>query len=237
MAIIQYTNQDPEVFCGFYETLLYGSDDLNNLFYGSTVPEDYEIEFVDFREYMNAIGKVYTEALKETGVFDGSVEFVGIKSPQYYNFHTDQLIIRADVDLRRLKQFVFQERRTEFGKYLAEHYTTRSGFFSFIENAVPEFQERLATLFTTADYDNPSAQAELDVHLDIMIDFLIVSKCNLESVMDEVLEQKDEILRENICLAKYTPNGIEYYDYIDDGETVKVGDRITGKLDTNSRRF
>jgi hypothetical protein len=234
MSIIQYTNQDPKVFCGFYETELYDSDSLINLFYGSTVPENYEVDFTSFRDYMNAIGKLYTDELESELLKSDIVDrfdFVGIKSPAFYNFETDKLIIRADVDLRRLKQFVFQEHREEFGQYLKEHYTTRDGFFSFMENNVADFQERLAVLMDeSARYpEYESAHIEADLHLSIMLDFLIISEVDLDSVMDTVLDRKTEIMYQYTCLSKYTRDkGFEYfsYTYDDDGETILVGDRI-----------
>lgn len=118
------------VCCGTYETYL-------GQYMGVVSP--LEREAAD-----NAIGKlavdVISEAFWDILPFkvrdDFECEYTSMYSPRYYNFETDSANFTFEYS-DDLKEWFFDyvtENRTAFEKFLADNYTSRSGFISFTPN-------------------------------------------------------------------------------------------------------
>lgn len=141
-----YTPDNLEIFPGFYESLLYNSDTEYSANCGREEGEP-EREIKDWAGFTNDVCKGITDVLRpilEREPFCTDVEYDGMTSPRYYNYSTDKLDIKMQLDLDALKEWVLsdEERRDGFDKYLREKYTSYDGFMSFVENDIDDYFEK-----------------------------------------------------------------------------------------------
>lgn len=185
-----YCNDNLGIFEGFYESALYNSD---TEYYFNLDSDGPECGLEDFDGFKNKVGEAATELLRpmlERDGFARDVRFAGISSPMYYNYTTDKLLVEMDIDFGALREWVLgsESRRDGFGKYLAENYTSRSGFLSFVSNTVDGY--------FSESYDR---------YQDVLIDYYLLSriggsyKPDYEDVWEsqyrlELIEMADGIL-------------------------------------------
>ena len=165
-----YQNDNLTIMPGFYESILFNSD---TLYYINEDEKDYAEsegrEFVgldidDFTEFRNDVCEKITDNLISPLLCEDSeicdkVEFGSVSSPRQYNFTTDEIDLKLNIDLDLLKQRVQNDKELYdcFDEYLKVHYTSYDGFMSFVEN-------------NAKDYFNE------DRYLDVLIDFYLLTK-------------------------------------------------------------
>lgn len=111
-------------FMGFYETVLdmHLEDELNR--------EGLEVDAVDWAATRLRIARTYAETwLHKMGL---TGEFVEMLSPREYNFETDRLVVTVEHDAR-LRELAGIAGSRDFATWVAENYSTRSGFVSFVD--------------------------------------------------------------------------------------------------------
>lgn len=228
MKTIQYTNWSTQLFDGFYDSMLWSSDSVFYLSEGEPEPPaGFYYDLRDFDGYMKEVAEhavnlidseFSTSWYNENKIIYG-VRFLGISSPQYYNFTTDKLEMEVDVDYERLKKFCLETNRKEFDEYLHENFTSCDGFISFVDNSVQEFESNLET--------------ESDKYDQVMLEFYILSQdyfkegnCDWSDYKSDLYEPLDEMQWERLCLCSEKDG--KYYDYTlsDDGESVIIGKEI-----------
>lgn len=129
-----------DIFPGFYGTILEGDDaiDLVSEYEGSPMTFKPGV----FPDYMKAVSERYVKRLEsEVGMSMGhmirDLKLEEVRSPKYYNFETDSLSIRLKVNKWNvLRELV--KNKEDFNQYLREHYTSRSGFISFVKTEIHE---------------------------------------------------------------------------------------------------
>lgn len=225
MKTIQYTNWSTQIFEGFYESILWDSDAIYNLVdFEPEPPNGYYYDLCDFDGYMKGVAEYAVHLIDsefsaswydENKIIYG-VRFLGIISPQYYNFTTDKLEMEVDVDYERLKKFCLETNREEFDEYLNENFTSRDGFISFVDNNVHDFELNLET--------------ESDKYDQVMLEFYILSQDYFKEMGHDWSDYKTDLYEplremqwERLCL--YSEKDGKYYDYTlsEDEKSVIVG--------------
>lgn len=132
---IRYTNWSTKIFEGFYESNLFNSD--SEYYLSENLESPHEIK--DFHTFTNTVGKrianeVYYDYFCEEDSAVTDLDFVGVDSPQYYNYRTDRIVLDVEVDLKKLEDFCFTDNGDDFNKYLEDNFTSYDGFHSFVKN-------------------------------------------------------------------------------------------------------
>lgn len=184
---VEYTNQSPELFAGFYESDLYNGDLLADM---CEYMADDETGEKDNREYdlidwsgfttetAKAICKLWSDYLPDNNIIR-SIEFIELNSPRYYNFSTDTISAWVDFDFEKLCDYCFKLHRDDFFKYLHENWDSRDGFISFIDTVNFEYE-------ATKEYDKND--------IEIMIEYYLLSALNLDELQQESAEKARDIM-------------------------------------------
>ena len=200
-------------FPGFYESYLSFDGDREQTFIDNLAEywdfpqkllnayfRDHDLDFKR-DEYMAEVSQVYCDYVAEelhNWLLNGAVAtFVEVRSPRYYNFETDQVIMNIKLDP---KDVIHQcrEHYEDFKKYLDEHFTPRSGFIPFY-GTNPEWW---------LDVDNWSETIVLGTILDFILRFHVQDP---EWHFSELtMEQVD--LDEFISLPENAAKWFEDYD-------------------------
>ena len=193
---IRYNNYSTFIFEGFYESGLFNSD--SEYYLSENLESPHEIK--DFDKFMNSVGKRIANELyydyfceEDTAVTD--LDFVGIDSPQYYNYSTDRIILDVEVDLKKLEDFCFKDNADDFNKYLSENFTSCDGFHSFVKN------NRLGFYL---DYKNDESEKERC--LNVMLEYYFIKRilsCGEERFKVQMYEIANEEL---YCQAEPVDN-------------------------------
>lgn len=140
---IEYTNQSPRLFAGFYDSVLYNYDLESSVAECMADDSGTEYEIADWNGYQQSIAKDCAawlfEHLPNHDIIK-SMDFKELWSPREYNFMTDRLTFDCEIDDVALKNYCFCAHRELFGKYLYENWSNRSGFISFIPNNLADFE-------------------------------------------------------------------------------------------------
>lgn len=158
-----------DIFPGFYCTILEGDDaiELVSEYEGSPMTFKPEV----FPDYMKAVSERYVKRLasevKESmGHMIRDLKLEEVRSPKYYNFETDRLSIRLKVNKWNvLRELV--KNKEDFNQYLREHYTSRSGFISFVKTEIHELWRQKKYFW------------------DVALDYLILRQKFFDDVNDE----------------------------------------------------
>lgn len=220
--VIQYQNWSTDIFDGFYESNLYNSD---TVYYMAecepTPPDGYEYDIYGWDDFETEVGKYAVNLLdSEVMAWNRDVilnmKFTGISSPCYYNFSTDRIEAEVEVDYDKLCEFCLKTHRDEFNDHLAEYFTDRDGFWSFVANNVIGFEDKLVE--EAEKYD----QVMLEFYL-LSLDYLKESPHDFSEYKRDLYEYANERLWNRLCLEK---DG-KFYDFQEDenGNCV-VGDEI-----------
>jgi hypothetical protein len=159
----EYTNQSPELFAGFYDSVLHNYDLEAEIAEYKADDSGMEYEIADWSGYQNSIAENCAEWLFNhlpNHDIIKAMKYKELWSPMYYNFETDKLTLDCDIDLDGLKNYCLQANRDDFSKYLFENWSSRDGFVSFVENDILEFEK--------------------DPDITIMIEFYLLREIDLE---------------------------------------------------------
>lgn len=168
-----------DIFPGFYESLLYNSD-MEYCANQEREEGEPEREIKDWTGFTHAVCKGITDILRpilEREPFCADVEYEGMTSPKYYNFATDRLHIKMQLDLDALKEWVLSDdaRREGFNGYLREKYTSYDGFISFVENDIDGYFEK-----------------SYDEYPDVLVDYYVLCDSNLLDDYDVVSSKRNQ---------------------------------------------
>ena len=195
-----YENWSCEIFPGFYESLLYNSDTLCH-FDSEALPDGYGWEFVKggWDKFCKETCEKWVDAMRnelENSKYSDKdnplnlkiEKYCGMWSPREYNFMTDKIQFRVEVNLNKLKKYCWETRREDFDKYLHEHWTSYSGFISFVPNNVNGFIQ---------DY---KANYHKDGLIDIMIEWYLLEFIDFEDVELSMCDSEFERLYNKLTL-------------------------------------
>lgn len=192
----QYVNWSTEIFDGFYESELYNSDTeyylTQNLQENSN--EEFELEFVPYCDDVASHAVDLLENYCITYNHDNiikSMQYIGLDSPQYYNYSTDRLIIDIDFNLTKLKSYI-KTNKDDFNQYLKDNFTSYDGFISFVSNNYDDFM---------TNYNADDKERCIDVMLEYYILTCIYdsnwgdikNKCNESDYYCKLCEYANEI--------------------------------------------
>ena len=175
-------------FYGFYESIYYHSDmeyDYNNLMDDELMPKDKHYELTRFDQYQKDLAKEWIDILKEqlessTGnVIINIGRFKRIDSPRYYNYETDKLVFNINFRINALKRWCFITKAEKFNEYLKEHYSSRSGFCSFIPNNIDEFKQKYYKEYKT------NKEREHNNMFNVMLEFYLECQVDFETDVNE----------------------------------------------------
>lgn len=185
-----YHQYSLSLFEGFYESNLYNSDTeyyLNEYLNGtSDNPKAYEIK--DFAGFCRKVSEYAVSLLESDLNVDSDIlsdfRLLEIDSPRYYNFRTDRLILSVNVDVDLLQGYAYSSHPIEFESYLKENFTSYDGFISFVPNNLSDFLEW--------------AEQEQDRAIDVLIEFYLLSRIDLDSYHRDLYEKANELQMEFI---------------------------------------
>lgn len=156
---MNYTPQDLDIFPGFYESVLYHCDTEYNFNYEEKQndPDNYVEKELDFEPFTKEVCERITSLIGD--ILGAEAKSKDMHSPAYYNYSTDKLEMEIDIDYEKIKAEILasEELSKGFDKYLYEHYSDRSGFWSFVKNNIKEYFEE-------------------GEHEDVMVDYYLLSK-------------------------------------------------------------
>lgn len=156
---MNYTPQDLDFFPGFYESILYHCDTEYDFNYKekSDNPDNYVEKELDFKPFTKEVCTGITSLIGE--ILEAEAKFKEMHSPAYYNYSTDKLEMEIAIDPEKIKSEILasEELSKGFDKYLHEHYSDRSGFWSFVKNNIREY-------FNEGE------------HEDVMVDYYLLTK-------------------------------------------------------------
>lgn len=126
------------IFPGFYDTLISGDLEIDNFLYFENLDYD-QINF-DYKQYQldcsKSACKFIENELKDFGVI--SIEFQELISPKYYNYSTDSINCKIEIDPEIISKYVL-ENNEAFEKYLKDNYTNYDGFIAYFSTYTKEW--------------------------------------------------------------------------------------------------
>lgn len=156
---MDYTPSSRDIFPGFYESILLNSESESdyNRDEQFSDPDNYVERELDYNSFTKEVCEEITSLIGK--ILDANAEFREMYSPREYNFVTDQLTIEIDIDPERIKSEILasEDLSKGFDKYLHAHYTSRDGFWSFVENNIQDYFRK-------------------GEHTDVMIDYYLLTK-------------------------------------------------------------
>lgn len=192
MTTVRFINDNLKIFTGLYESELYNSDTNYFLAEGLGASQGEEVIY-DFDEFKKIAGQSCVDSLNEKldshdVIID--MRYIDIDSPTYYNYTTDKVIIDIDYNFIALVKYCKHTKQKKFNKYLADNYTSCSGYVSFIENSVDEF-------FTKSWFNSHK-----NIAIQVMIEFYLTNEIDLEAHLYSMYEACQEWLYCNADLKK-----------------------------------
>lgn len=197
-----YENWSTDIFDGFYESMLYNSDSLYYITEDEPKLKEGYIYDINYKEFTNDVAKNAVSLLWNDLNEDiiKSMKFYKLWSPSAYNFATDRLQIKIDLDLNKLKSYCFKTHSFKFNKYLKDNFTSYDGFCSFVSNNISDFKYQY--------YDDKTRC------IAVMIEFYILNNININSYKENLYEYAIECLYGNLAIYKDddydTKNPIDY---------------------------
>jgi len=176
------------VFPGFYSTIFEPDED--QFLQENDCTWD-DIEFNN-EEYEKDVAESVCDTV-ESGLdkYVSSIAMQGISSPREYNFTNDGINIEVELSSANLKaiQKAVRDNWKEYGEYVKERYTSRSGFMSFHPNWPEMWSEN------TSNFTDFSGDAH---YLGSILEFL----CELEDIDQDDLHGGCEVYGEFYCTLK-----------------------------------
>lgn len=182
----EWTQCDMSLFPGFYNSVLDANDIIE---YYSPDADDRIYDFPDEQSYRNFAQKVcdyFIREIQQRYVYSWfyvdagrcrpikriirRMKFKRLYSPQFYNFETDRLIIDCEINRWEILRYIFNNKH-QFEMYLREHYTSCSGFVSFVKNS-------LAGILRQPEY-----------FWNVALDFIFLQETEIEEEVDDICEE------------------------------------------------
>ena len=186
---IDYVNNSTDIFPGFYESIIYNSDTV--YYVQDYFDDDLERDIADFDKFQNEIAneaaKLLAQNLASREVVK-SIDYKGLWSPQFYNFETDKLKLKVEVDIGKLNKYCFVWEKQKFGEYLKDNFSLRDGFISFIANNIDDFKTQL--------------KSDKNRCIQVMVEFYLLNSLDLDSYMENLVSVANEVLFENLEVVK-----------------------------------
>lgn len=188
-----YENFSGDVFPGFYESTLYNS----GMFDYPKCPEGFYQDFKtgEFQKYQTETCKDWVskmaEQIKENPIGLEILGYAGMSSPMEYNFRTDRISVKIKVNLFKLKKYCLADNAAEFDKYLADNWTSCSGFISFIPNNIYQFKDKYT--------NQPRRRDEL---IQTMIEWYLLKFIDFDEITMAMYDEQYERLEGKLALVK-----------------------------------
>jgi hypothetical protein len=103
---------------------------------------------IDFGQYLNALGKIYTAAIeakvREWHHFgNAKIQFAGVWSPREYNFANDEIDVLIDANTINLLRSIAHDpaNADQWGKWLTDRHASRDGFVSYYSDDPEHWME------------------------------------------------------------------------------------------------
>lgn len=126
------------IFPGFYNSYIDSDDEIESFLYSENLGYD-QINF-DFEAWQKECSLYACEFisiwLADLGVL--SVEFQEIISPKYYNFSTDSVNCKIEIDTQKICWYIHNNFEN-FREYIYDNYSNKSGFISSYSNQVSDW--------------------------------------------------------------------------------------------------
>ena len=189
---VQYQNWSCKIFEGFYESNLFNSD---TMYYFNQneedMPEGKCYDIVNFEGFCVDVCKEVTNKLwdnlyQDTNIIK-DIRYVGMSSPQYYNYTTDKLNLDVDVDVEALEDYCFHDKMNDFNQYLKDNFTSYDGFWSFIDNNIIDFKSEYKTRKSEGTHIDSK-------ELQVMIEYYLLDNINLEHYQYDCCEVADYLV-------------------------------------------
>lgn len=190
-------------FCGFYESPLYNCDTLywetteNEMEYWRDRFDDETLTAddldIDFPRFTEECAKAYMDVFFNNADCPGfikSMEFSKIVSPSYYNFETDRLFVNVEFeeDWRDKVKTFMDENKEWLTERIKKDWSSRDGFFSFMDNTYEGWYEELQS----DDAD--------ERYIGVMIGYIMY--CENEDIYDDLITDT----LENFYISEYIFN-------------------------------
>lgn len=190
-------------FCGFYESPLYNCDTLywetteNEMEYWRDRFDDETLTAddldIDFPRFTEECAKAYMDVFfnnEDCPGFIKSMEFSKIVSPSYYNFETDRLFVNVEFeeDWRDKVKTFMDENKEWLTERIKKDWSSRDGFFSFMDNTYEGWYEELQS----DDAD--------ERYIGVMIGYIMY--CANEDIYDDLITDT----LENFYISEYIFN-------------------------------
>lgn len=175
----EWTQCDYSLFPGFYNSVLDGNYIVE---YYSPDADDRIYDFPDqqsYRKFGQEVCDYLVHEIQHRYVYSWHsplkrmirrMKFKRLFSPQFYNFETDRLIIDCEINKWEIVRYIFNNKH-KFEMYLREHYTTCSGFVSFVKNS-------LAGILNQPEY-----------FWNVALDFIFLQETEIEEEVDDICEE------------------------------------------------
>lgn len=156
-------------------------------------------------DYQDKIGENFTYTLEEMlnnieGMPKLELKFVRIDSPKYYNYSTDQCVVKVDgLNNNTLKELVklAQKWEKELRAKIEEDWSTRDGFWSFIDNDYDHWikvlqldEYALKEYADVTDTDSGKLHSMIGILLGYLVELENPSYCEelIEGSLEDVCE-------------------------------------------------
>lgn len=219
MAQIWYQNHSSEVFCGFYYSS-YG-EALENYCDSSEIPDGYCFDYKEggWEDYKMKVAEKHAESigdeLKGSNPLGVKILLFGdIYSPREYNFTTDKITLKVDVNLNKLKRYCFKENAQDFDTYLNEHWSSYDGFISFVPHTLRGFVNQYRE------------GKDRDLLQEVMLEYYFLKNINFDYVHQDVEEYLYEFLGGNVGLRRESDRKLFDYEWDNEAEKYKPTQEI-----------
>lgn len=121
------------IFPGFYNSLIDSDNEIESfLYHENTNRENINFDFETYSKDCSEFACYFIEnELKDLGVL--SVEFQELISPKYYNYSTDSINCKIEIEPEKIRWYIHNN-FDNFREYIYDNYSNKSGFISSYSN-------------------------------------------------------------------------------------------------------
>jgi len=137
------TNTNLPAFQGYYGSIFEDTDTSGELEYINELRSENGLDELendndfsyDYDTYYNELNLELTSCVEDF-LLDldmvKSIDFIKLHSPKFYNFSNDVIECKIDINVKNVKKYILYN-KSEFAKYLENHFKSCDGFCSFYE--------------------------------------------------------------------------------------------------------
>ena len=183
------------VFTGFYNTIweMDETSEIESVNQDSDKEYDYDDFSWDYNSYNKDVCKGFTEAfldkIQEFIPSVKSVKFQEMRSPREYNFANDAIDIEVEFNSNEIRKYI-NNNLGAWEKYLEDHYTSCSGFWSSYPNDSDSWKNDTNNYKELSGHylgsilqficDNEGVEEFEDFYYNVMDDMYINEYCELK---------------------------------------------------------